>query len=152
MSSSVVQFPSIYRIVYVSTATSPLEYDELKALEQVACRNNAELGVTGILVYCDCKFMQFLEGEKSNVEEIFSVIIRDTRHYSIDVLRNGMIPRRQFTDWQMKYVDLRDIDESEGYIYNKLFGEKTSDRKVLDCASESIKLLAAFKNSCSDLN
>ena len=148
MSSSIDQPTSMYRIVYVSTATSPLELDELKAIERVANRNNAELGVTGLLTYCDSKFMQFLEGEQSDVEEIFAKIVGDGRHHSIDVLRQGMIPKRQFVGWQMKYADINDIHESEGYVYEKLFDVQTEATTILDHATESLKLLIAFKNSC----
>lgn len=148
MANSIQQNTGVFQLVYVSTATFPLETNELRAIGRVATRNNAELGITGVLTYCDSKFMQFLEGEQSNVEEIFSVIKCDSRHHSIDVLRQGMIPKRQFSGWKMKYADIHDIDESEGYIYNKLFDVKTGENKILEHAKESLKLLVAFKNSC----
>ena len=151
MPSSNDQIDEVYRIVYVSTATSSLELDELKALERVASRNNAELGVTGLLTYCDNKFMQFLEGEQADVEEIFSVIKRDSRHYSIDILRQGMIPYRQFVGWSMRYADIHDIHESKGYVYDKLFDVQAEVTSILDHATESLKLLLAFKNSCPNL-
>ena len=148
ISSSIHQNTGVFRLVYVSIATSPLEVDELKAIERVAIRNNAELHVTGLLTYCDGKFMQFLEGEQADVEEIFAKIVGDGRHHSIDVMRQGIIPKRQFKDWQMKYADIHDIKENEGYIYDKLFNIGNGEHNVLEHAQESLKLLLAFKNSC----
>ena len=148
ISSSIHQNTGVFRLVYVSIATSPLEVDELKAIERVAIRNNAELHVTGLLTYCDGKFMQFLEGEQADVEEIFAKIVGDGRHHSIDVMCQGIIPKRQFKDWQMKYADIHDIKENEGYIYDNLFNIGNGAHNVLEHAQESLKLLLAFKNSC----
>ena len=139
---------SVFQLVYVSSATSPLELGELKAIETASIRNNAELDLSGILTYCSCKFMQFLEGEQSHVEEIFSVIKCDSRHYSIDILRQGIIPVRQFSGWEMKYADINDIHESKGIIHNKLMDIITGENKILEHATESLSLLVAFKNSC----
>ena len=148
MANIIHQSTGVFRLVYVSIATLPLEVGELKAIERVAIRNNAELGVTGLLTYCDSKFMQFLEGEQADVEEIFAKIVEDRRHHSIDVMRQGIIPKRQFKDWQMKYADIHDIKENEGYIYDKLFNIGNGAHNVLEHAQESLKLLLAFKNSC----
>ena len=148
MANTIDQNTSIFRLVYVSSATSRLEVDELKAIERVAIRNNGELHVTGLLTYCDGKFMQFLEGEQADVEEIFAKIVGDGRHHSIDVIRQGVIPKRQFKDWQMKYADVHDIKENEGYIYDKLFNVGNGAHNVLEYAQESLKLLLAFKNAC----
>lgn len=148
MDNSTQQNTGIFQLVYVSTATFPLELNELRAIERVAIRNNADLGITSVLTYCESKFMQFLEGEQSNVEEIFSVIKCDSRHHSIDVLRQGMIPKRQFSGWKMKYADIHDIDDSQGYIYNKLFDLKNGENNIFEQAIETLKLLVAFKNSC----
>ena len=148
ISSSIHQNTGVFRLMYVSIATSPLEVDELKAIERVAIRKNAELHISGLLTYCDGKFMQFLEGEQADVEEIFAKIVGDRRHHSIDVMRQGIIPKRQFKDWQMKYADIHDIKENEGYIYDKLFNIGNGAHNVLEHAQESLKLLLAFKKSC----
>ncbi len=141
----------VFHLVYVSTATDPLAEDELLDIERIAIKNNAKLGVTGLLTYCDSKFMQFLEGKKVHVQEIFAKIIGDSRHHSIDVIRQGMIPKHQFIGWQMKYANINDIYESNGYIYDKLFDVKASSINILEHATESLSLLAAFKNSCPNL-
>ena len=148
MNKSKDQNTSVFRLVYVSNATSPLKLEELKEIEKVAIRNNGELQITGLLTYCDGKFMQFLEGEQADVDEIFEKIVGDGRHHSIDVIRHGNIPKRQFKDWSMKYADVHDIKENEGYIYDKLFNIGNGAHNVLEYAQESLTLLLAFKNAC----
>ena len=136
----------IYHLVYVSTATTPLELDGILHIENIAKIKNEKADVTGLLTYCDCKFMQFLEGQKSQIEQIFSAIKRDQRHHSIDILRQGEIPKRQFSGWSMKYAPVDIIHGYKGDIHQKLFDEQNN----IIFATESIGLLVAFKNSCSN--
>ena len=141
---------SIYQIVYVSTATTPLKLDDIHTIERLAINNNEKAGLTGLLTYCDCKFMQFLEGKKSNVEKIFAAIKKDTRHHSIDVLRQDFIPERQFADWHMKYSDVNEIHKKHGPVCHKIFETQADSLSISLKAEESISILIAFKNSCSE--
>lgn len=149
--SGLIQNDSIiYQLVYVSTATNPLELNDIHAIERVAIINNEKAGLTGVLTYCDGKFMQFLEGQISDVEQIFAAIKKDPRHHSIDVLRLDFIPERQFTDWHMKYTDVSEIHEKHGPVYYKIFNTQVDTLSVSLKAEESIAMLVAFKNSCSE--
>jgi len=49
-------------IVYVSSATRPLEENELLDMLKTCQRNNARTNVTGLLLYKGGNFMQALEG------------------------------------------------------------------------------------------
>ena len=142
---------NIYQLVYVSTSTIPLEIEDIQAIEKVSCRNNKALEITGLLTYCDCKFMQFLEGDQARIKLIFSRIKKDTRHHSVDVLRQGYLYKRQFNDWYMKYTSIDEIQLDEGYVYKKLFEAPLPTRIEADKAKESLALLVAFKNSCSNV-
>lgn len=141
---------NIYQLVYVSTATTALGLKDLQAIERVAIKNNIKENLTGVLTYCDCKFMQFLEGSESHLDYIFSKIKKDSRHHSIDVLRYELIPERQFSNWNMKYADINNIHETHGEVCNKIYDVESKSTKVLDKAEETIKLLTAFKVSCID--
>lgn len=140
----------IFQMVYVSTATSPLELDDIQAIERISIFNNQKMGVTGLLTYCDCKFIQFLEGQKSSVDEVFSVIKNDSRHHSIDILRQSYIEERQFSGWHMKYTNVDDIHIEHGAICHKIFDTQTDAISAFDNAQESMAILMAFKNSCSE--
>ena len=142
----------IYQLVYVSTATTSLELNDLQAIERVAIKNNLKMNLTGVITYCDCKFMQFLEGSEPHIDNIFSKIKKDSRHHSIDVLRYELISERQFSNWHMKYADIHHIHETHGVVCNKIYDVESKALEVLDKAEESIKLLTAFKMSCIDHN
>jgi hypothetical protein len=52
----------ISQVVYASTALQAFTKPELQALLQEIRPKNAELGITGLLLYKDGNFMQVLEG------------------------------------------------------------------------------------------
>jgi len=72
------------RIVYVSAETEPFTHEAIRKLLLKARHNNAEKGITGMLLYHQGSFLQLLEGEQSAVDE------------------------RTFADWSMGYADSTD--------------------------------------------
>lgn len=99
----------IFHIAYVSTATVPLDQKELIAIERISQINNQKFGITGILVYGDEKFLQYIEGSEFNVRRLISLIAMDARHHGIDMLRHEFIPMRQFSNWHMRLTPLNQI-------------------------------------------
>ncbi len=57
----------MFFLVYVSSATRPFSGEDLRALLETCRKDNAELGVTGMLLYKDGNFMQVLEGDEDAV-------------------------------------------------------------------------------------
>lgn len=106
--------------------------------------------MTGVLTYGDCRFLQFLEGQKLQVEQIFSMIKKDTRHHCINVVRRGFIPERQFSDWHMKYAGVNDINYTHGLVRNQISNTQTDEPRVTEQAVVTISMLMAFKFSCSE--
>lgn len=72
-------------ITYFSTATTPLDADELSELLERTRSRNASVGLTGLLLYADGSFVQTLEGPDAVVEETFARISGDPRHRSVSV-------------------------------------------------------------------
>ncbi len=140
----------VYQIVYTSSATKPLSTQEIKALELAASERNLKLDITGLLIYQNGKFLQFLEGPKNQVETLFSSIELDKRHQAINFLRHEPIVKRQFTDWYMKYINVDSIKDNEGFIYKKLFDLNTNSIQELDSAFSSLNLLLNFKKNYSN--
>jgi hypothetical protein len=91
-------------IAYVSTASSNLERQDLEAIVAAARGRNALSGVTGVLLYCDGNFMQYVEGPDEIVLSTFDRIARDPRHYQINEIMNQPIPEREFGDWTMGFT------------------------------------------------
>jgi hypothetical protein len=95
----------IISICYVSR--SSLEGSEaLEAVSDIvifASSNNAQLRVTGGLLYTGVHFAQVLEGPQKHVEELLSKIERDGRHTAVTVVDRRPIKRRKFPSWAMAY-------------------------------------------------
>lgn len=98
---------TIFRLVYTSTATTPMPEEELTALLQQARRCNGVLGVTGALVYREDSFLQVLEGPEAAVRALYyDHIQHDTRHKECLVLWEGVTSVREFDDWSMGFYRL----------------------------------------------
>ncbi|RYZ27869.1 MAG: BLUF domain-containing protein [Propionibacteriaceae bacterium] len=76
----------VFSLVYSSTTDHDWSQDELVALLEWSRGWNHDHGVTGLLLYRDCAFMQFLEGEEPTVNGLFSHISVDPRHKDVDLM------------------------------------------------------------------
>ncbi|WP_340118373.1 BLUF domain-containing protein [Pelagibius sp. 7325] len=103
---------SCYRLLYVSTARHFLSPDEIEALLVQSRANNDAASLTGMLVYVDGHFMQYVEGPQAAVEALSQRLDGDRRHHGIIRLLGGPCARRAFPDWSMGYRGLKD-DEQE---------------------------------------
>jgi len=97
----------VYRLVYISTPKPDIARAELASILRAGRKNNIKNGITGLLIQDRRRFLQYLEGEASQVDETFARISNDRRHSAITLLKTGYIGRRQFPKWEMasKYVD-----------------------------------------------
>ncbi|MCR9277143.1 MAG: BLUF domain-containing protein [Pseudomonadaceae bacterium] len=133
----------IYQLVYVSRATAEVSEEELDALLDQARTNNARVGVTGMLLYHEGGFIQVLEGEESQVNEIYSRIDTDPRHSDPHIVLRHEIEERSFEDWSMGYKrtgNARDIPEGFHHFLAQGFRRSTEDDQ-----KAARKALLAFK-------
>ena len=135
-------------LVYVSSATEPFSPAELVTLLEKARRNNATLGVTGMLLYKDGNFMQAIEGDDVVIKELHDRIQRDPRHRGMITLLRKPIEQRQFPNWSMGFVDLLDPVVRDLPGYNEFLDTPLTNLDVF-CAhpSRAHKLLMTFKNT-----
>lgn len=85
---------------------SPFERDrDIEMILDSASRNNKQHQLTGVLLYDEGAFIQLLEGQKSDVDALMSIIKQDTRHKKIRIIFYEEIRVREFEDWSMKYFD-----------------------------------------------
>lgn len=108
----------MHHIIYLSWATVPLTDRQLRELLLSARRRNAELDVTGVLLYGNECFMQLLEGEKEIVQELYAHIRRDARHHNIITFADKAVGRRAFAEWAMAFqpVSSQQFDKIVGYL------------------------------------
>jgi hypothetical protein len=100
----------MYRVMYMSNASRVIPDSELEEILETARKNNKEKNLTGLLIVKGRTFLQCLEGDKKDVEEIYEKISKDDRHTDIIDLIEEDIPSRLFPNWEMGYKNLKNLD------------------------------------------
>jgi hypothetical protein len=96
----------MFQLVYVSSATWPMNNEDLNRILDMSRANNRRLGVTGLLLHIDQGFLQVLEGPKDAVLMLFARIQKDARHIGLRVLIQQESTERLFADWLMGFERL----------------------------------------------
>jgi hypothetical protein len=103
-----------YSLAYESQASVPLTAPDLLDLLGRSRANNARAGVTGILLYRHGTFLQVLEGPRTEVDDLYATIARDSRHREVSTVLVEERAERRFPDWTMGFADvdgeLGDVD------------------------------------------
>jgi Sensors of blue-light using FAD len=137
----------MYMLVYVSSAVKLFGSEELTELLEKSRKNNSALGITGMLLYKDGNFMQFLEGPKEAVLGLLNKVKDDPRHRGLIVMLQEDHNGREFEQWAMafKMIDSNTAFEVPGYS-EFLDLPLTSDQFLLN-PSRTLKLLLSFKKT-----
>lgn len=81
---------------------------------RTARRRNAELDVTGVLVFDGQRFCQYLEGPAEKITHLVERIRLDTRHVDFSPQYEGpLLGGRRFRQWSMAYALAPDLDPLE---------------------------------------
>ena len=94
--------PTLTTIVYRSKAVRALSQVELRELMQVAQARNERESVTGLMLYDNNRFFQWLEGPPDSVERVMGSIRVDKRHRDLEILNSQPAQARTFDGWTMK--------------------------------------------------
>lgn len=128
----------LYELIYVSYAPDGMSHSALLDLLQTSRAQNAKHGITGLLVYHRREFMQLIEGERTDVEQLFSNIVNDPRHQQVKALHVGPIEARGFDDWRMGFVAPDEESLRANPVYSLL---RSSGLKAAGAGSQGRRLL-----------
>lgn len=89
--------------------------------------SNEKHGLSGVLLYVkqqdaagvpSGRFIQALEGEERDVQNLYARIKRDSRHKQVTLLHSGPIISRSFASWTMGFRSLLEEEylQIPGYI------------------------------------
>ena len=95
---------ALRRAIYVSVPDSGIDADDIGAILSTARRRNAELEITGALLYGKGSFVQILEGPPDSVDRLLETIRTDPRHDDMTVVLRDVVEAREFAGWAMAYV------------------------------------------------
>jgi len=92
----------IAMMAYRSRAVEPpSERDLDRLLRSAQERNRSEL-LSGLLIYDQGYFFQWIEGPAEGLARVWNSISRDPRHREIRILREQVIGKRFFGEWDMR--------------------------------------------------
>ncbi len=104
-------------LLYASQALNTLEESARLALEKKSQLYTDLKEITGVLVYRQGFFMQYLEGHETSVLDLFRKLRGNEHHYNVRVLSRGLIDKRLFPNWTMRIVkDQRSVPSSQSLI------------------------------------
>lgn len=136
----------LFHLGYTSTETRPMSVGELWGLLEVARDSNEKLDITGLLLHRQHSFFQVLEGYKEDVLDLFARIQSDDRHKRVEVLFDGEIESREFTDWRMGFVQLDAIDASRIPGFSRYLEKHLEPRELFTELSKTQRLMMMFRD------
>jgi hypothetical protein len=104
----------LIRFVYVSQATfkpfsvgadSEIDSYVINILNQ-SRKNNKNRNLVGALYYGNGCFFQCLEGEKTDIDALYKILLQDPRHKNLEILSSQAIEKIGFSSWEMKYATI----------------------------------------------
>ncbi len=96
--------PQIFSIIYTSTATKFLSHQELDDILKSARQRNEKYQVTGVLLYADGRFMQYLEGALADLHEVLEYVKSSKQHCELEFREALPVERRAYKNWSMAFV------------------------------------------------
>jgi len=94
---------SLHCLVYVSSATRLLAEEDLETMLADARSFNELQGVTGVLLYNEGNFFQYLEGALDHLEQVYQRIRNSRQHRNIIELLKMEVRERLFAEWSMGF-------------------------------------------------
>lgn len=138
-------------LVYVSTASEPMNEPDLAALLAQARERNERNDITGMLLYKDRRFIQLLEGHEEHVKKIFDSIKRDDRHHDVQLLWFRYAQYREFPDWTMGFQNIDQIDPSTLKGFTPFLDRDFRYENFLENSTDVHAMLLSFKENPSVL-
>jgi hypothetical protein len=100
----------------MSTANKDFSTNELESLLKNAKKSNENKNITGLLVVKGRTFLQCLEGEKSDVLNLFNKIKDDSRHRDVIELLEEETNARYFPNWSMGFKNIKNLTNIKSEI------------------------------------
>ena len=101
---------ALYEVLYVSTLAPDQPTAVVAEIAAKARQVNAELDVTGLLIFDGQRFCHQLEGPQKAVLKLIERIRNDPRHVNVEVVHNGPLAGRRFQQFSLAFSTLEDVD------------------------------------------
>ncbi len=128
-------------LIYVSVRKPKCTEKEIDNILAACQRNNDHLDITGVLLYSNTHFVQYLEGAYESIFELYEKIKKDDRHENVVMISSSPIRQRYFPSWQMGSKQFSNdklefrtaLEDNEKELFQSILkGEVRKDNQALD--------------------
>lgn len=138
---------SLVRLIYASRFSAGVGPNDVQDILSISRKNNKEKGITGVLCYDPNFFLQCLEGDRKEVNDLYVDIAQDQRHKDLVLLEYSDITQHLFENWSMAYVRIDELTEPiiNKYGFDSKFDPyRLNGPKTLDFIKEIAEERKAF--------
>ena len=134
-------------LVYKSTANTSLSQPQILDMLERYRESNKKNNITGSLLYYRGRFIQYIEGNRANVLNLFEKIKNDNLHSQVILLSTSDISTREFDAWDMGYMNLTHANHQFEYLKLMTSLFKETNNTVINRNNTSKTFWAAVKKS-----
>ncbi len=106
---------------------------------------NPSHGITGMLLYHNEAFMQYLEGDKEEVFHLYDIIALDERHTGVTLYFDKPIQERNFAGWSMGFSNLEKADPEQLEGFTPFLEKGFTSEAAAEQPTMAMRLLMKFK-------
>lgn len=118
----------MFELVYYSISNTEITTEIVNDILKKSRATNAKKNITGCLLFYNKVYLQLLEGEKEDVQELYEKIKKDTRHYEVTLLVAHDATERMFPGWSMAFHEsINKESDINQFINNIDFFSKNND-------------------------
>jgi hypothetical protein len=99
------------QLIYASTCADDCTPRVWLDILRQSRKYNAEKGISGILVYDIVYFLQLIEGDREEINNLYKQILNDPRHRDVIIINYEEIQQKSYFRWNMGFVHLADKRE-----------------------------------------
>ena len=133
----------LVRLIYASHAARLIEPKDIESILDASRIYNVQHDITGLLCQGNSRFIQYIEGHRNRINELYAKIIHDERHQDIILLDYAPIDIRSFKEWSMGFLNV--TNKRIAQVLKETIGMQDFHPEHLS-ASDSIQLMSILKD------
>lgn len=144
-------FNDLHALVYLSRALIQFDKNSIELLAKTSAGKNEQEQISGYLCFKEGLFIQYLEGRKSHLTNLYHSIEADKRHQIIQVIDLGEIARPKFKAWDMRYLDQQELERYKledmlDWIIMDMKKESTAHQETIQHITEMVEYIVQLRS------
>jgi Sensors of blue-light using FAD len=129
----------LVRLLYVSQPVGPVTTTVTTSILEKSSIYNKRENITGVLCQGSGLWLQVLEGERHQVNVLYSRIMANRDHHNIELLSMEEITQRRFGQWSMALVHLSKDDPMVQMAHPEFDPYTATSKDAMSLLDELIK-------------